>query len=51
MEAVEAWARERNFVELGSDVESDNLSSLSAHVSLGFEPTLGLQFFRKKLTG
>jgi len=49
VEAVEQWARARDFVELGSDVELDNVASLRAHGALGFEPTLRLQFFRKKL--
>lgn len=48
--AIEAWARDNGFTELGSDVESTNHASLEAHESLGFEPTLQLQFFRKRLT-
>ena len=47
--AVEAWAIERGYRELGSDVELDNDISLRAHAALGFEPTLRLQFFRKRL--
>jgi aminoglycoside 6'-N-acetyltransferase I len=47
--AVEEWARSNGFTELGSDVELDNDVSLRAHEALGFEPTLRVQFFRKKL--
>ncbi len=47
--AVERWCREHGYLELGSDVELDNAASLEAHVALGFEPTLRLQFFRKRL--
>jgi aminoglycoside 6'-N-acetyltransferase I len=47
--AVEQWCKEQGFDELGSDVELDNDVSLRAHAALGFEPTLRLQFFRKRL--
>ena len=47
--AVERWCLEHGYDELGSDVEWDNEASLRAHASLGFEPTLRLQFFRKRL--
>lgn len=47
--AVEAWAIEHGYRELGSDVELDNDISLRAHAALGFEPTLRVQFFRKRL--
>ena len=47
--AVEAWSRDHGYVELGSDVELDNAVSLRAHAAMGFEPTLRLQFFRKRL--
>jgi len=47
--AVEQWARDHGFAELGSDVEFDNQISLSAHAALGFQPTVRLQFFRKRL--
>ena len=46
---VEQWCRRRGYRELGSDVEVDNVVSLEAHAALGFEPTLRLQFFRKRL--
>ena len=47
--AVERWCLEHGYDELGSDVELDNERSLRAHAALGFEPTLRLQFFRKRL--
>ena len=47
--AVEQWCRDRGYVELGSDTDFDNEISQHAHTSLGFEPTLRLQFFRKRL--
>jgi aminoglycoside 6'-N-acetyltransferase I len=47
--AVEDWCRAHGYDELGSDVEVDNAASLQAHAALGFEPTLRLQFFRKRL--
>lgn len=47
--AVESWCLEHGHHELGSDVELDNEASLRAHAALGFEPTLRLQFFRKRL--
>lgn len=47
--AVERWAREHGYRELGSDVEIDNTVSLAAHRALGFEPTVQLQYFRKRL--
>lgn len=49
VEAVERWCVEHGHNELGSDVELTNQASLDAHASLGFEPTLRLQFFRKRL--
>ncbi len=49
--AVEAWARAKGFVELGSDVDLGNESSLKAHVALGFEPRIAVQYFRKRLGG
>ena len=47
--AVESWCREHGHRELGSDVEMDNEGSRRAHAALGFDPTLRLQFFRKRL--
>jgi aminoglycoside 6'-N-acetyltransferase I len=49
VEAVERWGRERGYVELGSDVELQNDVSLRAHEALGFERTVRLQYFRKRL--
>ena len=49
--AMEAWCVANGHDELGSDVEIDNEISLRAHAALGFEPTLRLQFFRKRLQG
>ena len=48
--AVEAWSREHGYDELGSDVELDNEVSLRAHTALGFEATLRVQYFRKRLS-
>ena len=50
IEAVERWCREHGYSELGSDVEVDNAGSIEAHGALGFESTLQLQFFRKRLS-
>ena len=50
IEAVEQCCREHGYTELGSDVEVDNAGSVKAHADLGFESTLQLQFFRKRLT-
>lgn len=47
--AIEGWCRKHGYLELGSDAEIDNAVSLEAHVALGFQPTLRLQFFRKRL--
>jgi aminoglycoside 6'-N-acetyltransferase I len=49
MRAAEEWCRANGFTELGSDVEVHNDASLRAHEALGFEPTLRLQFFRRRL--
>ena len=50
VDAVERWCLERGYCELGSDVDFDNETSLYAHAALGFEPTLRLQFSRKRLS-
>ena len=47
--AVERWCLEHGYSELGSDVELHNEVSLHAHAALGFEPTLRLQYFHKRL--
>ena len=48
--AIERWCREHGYSELGSDAEIGNDVSLRAHSALGFEPTLSLQFFRKRIS-
>jgi aminoglycoside 6'-N-acetyltransferase I len=47
--AVEAWARARGFVELGSDAEFDNLTSRLSHALWGFTETGRTVLFRKAL--
>lgn len=47
--AAENWCIQHGYRELASDVELKNDVSLNAHAALGFEPTLRLQFFRKRL--
>ena len=49
MDAVVQWCREHGYRELGSDVEPGNAVSLGAHSAMGFEPTLQVQFLRKRL--
>lgn len=49
IDAIEQWAHDNGYTELGSDVELHNDISLIAHAALGFEPTLRVQFFRKRL--
>jgi aminoglycoside 6'-N-acetyltransferase I len=50
IEAVEDWARERGFHELGSDALLDNVPSHTAHERLGFEERERTVTFRKFLT-
>ena len=47
--AVEEWAFDHGYRELASDVQLENDVSLRAHAALGFEATLRVQFFRKRL--
>jgi aminoglycoside 6'-N-acetyltransferase I len=47
--AVEAWARERRYRELASDVELHNLVSQQAHNRLGFQETDRSVLYRKAL--
>jgi aminoglycoside 6'-N-acetyltransferase I len=47
--AVEDWARQRGFHELGSDALLDNLLSHTAHLALGFEERERTVNFRKYL--
>jgi aminoglycoside 6'-N-acetyltransferase I len=47
--AVEDWARQRGFHELGSDALIDNVLSHTAHLALGFEERERTVNFRKFL--
>lgn len=47
--AVEDWARERGFTELGSDALLDNVLSHQVHRALGFEERERVIYFRKWL--
>jgi aminoglycoside 6'-N-acetyltransferase I len=47
--AVEDWARQRGFRELGSDALQDNALGLTAHRALGFEERERTVAFRKLL--
>jgi len=49
IEAVEGWARQRGFRELGSDALLDNTLSHTAHLALGFEERERTVNFRKFL--
>ena len=51
MGAVEDWARGRGCLELASDTDLENIGSLGAHRSLGFEISGRLITFRKPLAG
>jgi aminoglycoside 6'-N-acetyltransferase I len=43
------WCRNHGYTELASDVELGNGPSMDAHRELGFEPTVALQLFRRRL--
>src|SRR5918912_1733304 len=47
--AVETWARERGFTELGSDALLDNTLGQQAHRACGFEERERVVCFRKRL--
>jgi aminoglycoside 6'-N-acetyltransferase I len=47
--AVEGWAREHGFHELGSDALLDNVDSHRAHHAIGFEEIERVVYFRKLL--
>jgi len=49
LDAVERWARESGYHELGSDAELDNLISRLSHARWGFEETNRSVMFRKVL--
>ena len=46
---AEEWARSQGCTEMGSDAELDNITSLVAHVRLGYEGAEQLVHFSKKL--
>jgi aminoglycoside 6'-N-acetyltransferase I len=46
---AEEWARSQGCTEMGSDAELDNITSLVAHVRLGYEVAEQLVHFSKKL--
>ena len=48
--AAEAWGRAQGCTEFGSDALIDNDVSAAAHLSLGFEETVQLRCFKKRLT-
>lgn len=47
--AVEEWARQQGFHELGSDALLDNTDSHAAHRALGFQERERVVYFRKLL--
>lgn len=49
VEAVERWAIDRGFTEIGSDCNLDNDVSFRAHTRLGYEEVERLIVFRKAL--
>jgi aminoglycoside 6'-N-acetyltransferase I len=49
IQAVEDWARNRGFAELGSNVELHNTLSQQAHQALGFEERERVVYYRKRL--
>jgi hypothetical protein len=49
MSAAEEWCRAHGYVELGSDAEIENDVSVRAHLAFGFQPTVRIQFFRRRL--
>ena len=49
VQAVEAWCIGNGYDELGSDAEVTNETSLTAHAKLGFEATVQIQHFCKRL--
>ncbi|GAB5468199.1 MAG: cryptic aminoglycoside N-acetyltransferase AAC(6')-Iy/Iaa [Rhodospirillales bacterium] len=48
--AIEAWAIERGFHELGSDVDISNLISQAAHQAWGFEERETVVYYRRLLS-
>ena len=49
LEACENWARSKKCTEFASDCELGNLSSLSFHLTMGFEEANRIICFRKSL--
>jgi aminoglycoside 6'-N-acetyltransferase I len=49
IDVAENWARSHGCTEMGSDAELDNITSLVAHVRLGYEVAEQLVHFSKKL--
>lgn len=49
MAEAEKWAKENGFSELASDVEIENITSISVHKKLGFEETDRIVCFLKQL--
>ncbi|MCB2213729.1 GNAT family N-acetyltransferase [bacterium] len=47
--AAEDWGRQQGCSEFASDTETDNDSSIAAHLALGFEDAGLVQCFRKDL--
>ena len=50
VEAAEAWARSKNYTEIGSDLSIDNTVSLTAHLALGYREVERLVAMAKKLS-
>ena len=46
---AERWAREKGCIEMASDAEIDNETSIAAHAQLGYAETSRLVHFRKDL--
>ena len=49
IDAAENWARAEGFKEIASDTELENLVSLKAHLSMGYEEVERQICFRKRL--
>ena len=50
-EAVEEWGRGAGCLEFASDTSPENEASQQLHLSLGFEETQRVVFYRKRLNG
>ena len=50
LKAIENWAKQNNYKEIGSDCEISNTLSVKAHRSWGFKETERVIYFRKNLT-